>query len=77
MVTNTTKVICPNCRKGNCYELQKLELFDTDLHVSYCCETCGTEYTDVYALACLIYFSVTGKFLDKTVFDGKDIYFGR
>lgn len=31
-------------------------------------------YTDVYALACLIYFSVTGKFLDKEVFEGKDIY---
>ena len=31
-------------------------------------------YTDVYALACLVYFSVTGKFLDKAVFEGKDIY---
>ena len=31
-------------------------------------------YTDVYALACLMYYSVTGKYLDKSAFDGKDIY---
>ena len=31
-------------------------------------------YTDIYALACLIYCSITGKTLDRTVLDGKDIY---
>lgn len=53
MVTSTTTVVCPNCRKGNCYEIQKLELIDTDLHVSYLCETCSTEYTNAYALVYL------------------------
>ena len=30
-------------------------------------------YTDIYALACLIYYSVTGNYLEKSAFDGKDI----
>ena len=31
-------------------------------------------YTDVYAVACLIYYAVTGNYLVKTAFDNKDIY---
>ena len=31
-------------------------------------------YTDIYALACLIYYSVTGKYLEKSAFEGKDIH---
>ena len=31
-------------------------------------------YTDVYALACLMYYSVTGKHLEKSAFEEKDIY---
>lgn len=53
MVTNNPAVVCPKCRQVNCYEITALKLVDTDLHVSYCCETCGTEYTDVYALVYL------------------------
>lgn len=50
MVTNTTVVVCPKCRQGNQYAITHMELIDTDLHVSYLCETCGTEYTNVYTL---------------------------
>lgn len=53
MVANNFSVICPKCRKANCYEITKLELVDTDLHVSYFCETCGAEYTDIFALVYL------------------------
>ena len=53
MVANNFAVVCPNCRKANCYEIKHLELIDTDLHVSYLCETCSTEYTNVYALVYL------------------------
>ena len=53
MVTNNPAVVCPKCREVNCYEIVKLELVDTELHVSYFCETCGAEYTDVYALVYL------------------------
>ena len=53
MVTNNCAVVCPNCGKANCYEITSLKLIDADLHVSYLCETCGTEYTDVYALVYL------------------------
>ena len=53
MVTNNYAVVCPNCRKANCYEIKTLTMIDTDLHVSYLCETCSTEYTDTYALVYL------------------------
>jgi DNA-directed RNA polymerase subunit RPC12/RpoP len=53
MVTNNPAVVCPNCRQVNGYEIKSLQLIDTDLHVSYLCETCGTEYTDIYALVYL------------------------
>lgn len=53
MVTNTTKVICPKCRGINCYEIKNLQLIDTNLLVSYLCETCETEYTDEYTLVYL------------------------
>lgn len=50
MVTTAYAVVCPKCRANNCYEIKKLDLIDTDLYVSYLCETCSTEYTDAYAL---------------------------
>ena len=53
MVANSFLVVCPKCRKANCYEIKKLELVDTDLLVSYLCETCETEYTDAFALVYL------------------------
>ena len=53
MVANNFAVVCPKCRATNCYEIKKLELIDIDLHVSYLCETCSTEYTDYYGLVYL------------------------
>lgn len=53
MVTNNHAVVCPKCRGINCYAIKKLDLVDTDLLVSYLCETCETEYTDEYALVYL------------------------
>ena len=53
MVANNYAVVCPKCRQVNCYEVKKLELIDIDLHVSYLCETCSTEYTDYYGLVYL------------------------
>ena len=50
MVTSTVKVTCPYCHKSNDYEVQKLELVDTDLHATYVCNACGNAFTDVYAL---------------------------
>ena len=53
MVANNFAVVCPKCRATNCYEIKKLELIDIDLHVSYLCETCSTEYTDRFGLVYL------------------------
>lgn len=50
MVTNNTKVVCPKCKTINCYEIVKLALVDVDLYATYSCESCGSEYTDKYAL---------------------------
>ena len=50
MVTNTHAVVCPKCKAVNCYEVTNLSLIDIDLHATYSCESCGSEYTDVYAL---------------------------
>lgn len=53
MVANNYAVVCPKCKQANCYAIRSLNLIDTDLHVSYLCETCETEYTDTYALVYL------------------------
>lgn len=50
MVTNTHAVVCPKCKTINSYEIVKLSLVDIDLHATYSCESCGSEYTDKYAL---------------------------
>ena len=50
MVTNTHAVVCPKCKTNNCYDIIKLALVDVDLHATYSCESCGSEYTDKYAL---------------------------
>lgn len=31
-------------------------------------------YTDIYALSCLIYYAVTGRIMEKTALDGKEIH---
>lgn len=53
MVTNTTKVVCPKCGSINSYEIIKIELIDNELHTSYSCEACRTDYTDIFALTYL------------------------
>ena len=52
MVTSRIEVTCPKCGASNCYEIEKLELVDTDLHATYAC-TCGCRFTDTYALVYL------------------------
>ena len=37
MMTSEHKVTCPECRVVNDYEIQKMELIDNDLHVTYMC----------------------------------------
>lgn len=50
MVTNCVKVVCPKCNDVNNYIITNMQLIDNDLHVSYYCETCGAEYTDIFSL---------------------------
>lgn len=53
MVTNNSKVVCPKCKAINSYNVERLSLVDIDLHATYSCESCGSEYTDIYALVYL------------------------
>jgi uncharacterized secreted protein with C-terminal beta-propeller domain len=53
MVANTHLVVCPKCKAVNSYEIASTKLYDTDLHIAYICEACGTEYTDIYTLVYL------------------------
>lgn len=53
MVTNNTQIVCPKCKRANCYEIIKSEYIDADLHATYSCEACGIEYTNIYALVYL------------------------
>ena len=53
MVTNNIQVVCPKCKGVNCYEITGLQLIDTDLHATYTCEACGTEFTNIFALVFL------------------------
>ena len=53
MVTHSRNVVCPLCKSTNAYEITKLSLVDIDLHATYSCEACGSEYTNVYALVYL------------------------
>ena len=62
MVTSRVKVTCPKCGEESLYEVEKLELVDTDLHVSCTC-TCGCRFTDTYALVYL------GGFTDDMWYD--------
>lgn len=52
MVTSSIKVTCPCCNSQD-YEIEHLNLVDTDLCVSYTCKECGRRYTDTYALVYL------------------------
>lgn len=53
MVTNNSQVVCPKCKSINSYDIVKLALIDIDLHATYSCDACGSEYTDRYALVYL------------------------
>ena len=53
MVTNNLKVVCPKCGSANCYSLTSLQMYDNDLHATYSCDVCETEFTNVYTLVYL------------------------
>ena len=53
MVTNNMSVVCPKCGSANCYSLTTMKLYDNDLHVTYSCDVCETEFTNVYTLVYL------------------------
>jgi transposase-like protein len=53
MVTNNLKVVCPKCGSANCYSLTSLKMYDNDLHATYSCDVCETEFTNVYTLVYL------------------------
>ena len=50
MVTNNPKVVCPKCGSINCYDVITTKLYDIDIHITYSCEACGSEFTDTYIL---------------------------
>lgn len=52
MMTSEHKVTCPECRVVNDYEIQKMELIDNDLHVTYMC-ACGCHFINTYTLVFL------------------------
>ena len=62
MVASHLTVTCPKCGADNRYEIEKLELVDTDLHATYTC-ACGCRFTDTYALVYL------GGFTDSMQYD--------
>lgn len=49
MVTSKHTVTCPNCKTANDYAIQKVELIDNDVVITYMC-ACGCHYTNTYAL---------------------------
>jgi hypothetical protein len=49
MVSSVHTVACPCCGVTNDYEIQRIELVDNDVQVSYIC-SCGCHYTNTYAL---------------------------
>ena len=49
----TRKVVCPKCNAINDYTITDMKLYDSDMHISYRCDACDTEYTDVYTLGYL------------------------
>lgn len=53
MVANNVKIICPRCKSSNCYSLTSLQMYDNDLHATYSCDLCKTEFTNVYTLVYL------------------------
>ena len=53
MVTNNITVVCPKCKAINSYNYIHMKLYDNDLHITYSCEACGSDYTNIYTLVYL------------------------
>lgn len=53
MVTNNIQVVCPKCKAVNSYNSIRTKLYDNDLHITYSCEACGCDYTNIYTLVYL------------------------
>jgi hypothetical protein len=53
MVANKMTIVCPCCQSTNSYYIVANELVDNELHTTYCCEECGCEFTNIYALVYL------------------------
>lgn len=64
MMTSSIKVVCPKCQSINSYDIDSMQLIDTDLHVTYTCEMCGGRFMDTYALAYLGGYA-NGKVYDR------------
>ena len=52
METRVHNVTCPECGVVNDYEIQKVELLESDAAITYYC-ACGCRYTNTYALVYL------------------------
>ena len=68
MVTNNTQVVCPKCGAVNSYDITSTKLYDTDIHIAYCCEACHTEYTNIYTLVYL------GGYTNNQQYDRDNLY---
>ena len=66
MMTGRVQVTCPECAEANHYDIEKLELVDTDLHVTYRC-ACGCYFTNVHALVYL------GGYTDTIMYDRDNV----
>lgn len=62
MVTNNTKVVCPKCRSINAYSIIKNVAYDNDMHITYSCDVCNTNYTNVYTLVYMYGYTDTYKY---------------
>jgi hypothetical protein len=49
MVTSNSTVTCPKCQAVNDYVIQKVEVIDANVAITYMC-ACGCHYTNIYAL---------------------------
>lgn len=62
MVTNSFKVVCPECGAVNDYSIVKSDYIDNDSHTTYSCDDCGCLFTNCYTLVYLGGYSDTMKY---------------